>query len=289
MAGTTQIPRSRGSISGLFLILLGAWAGLIPLVGPYLNYGFTPNKTWDLTQGRLYLSVIPGAAVLLAGLVILMTRSRGIGGFFAFVAALAGVWFIAGAAIVELLPASLGSSITTGTPIGTTTQRVILTALGFYAGVGALILFFASLVLGRFSIAAHKDQLRFAGDLAGAAGVVGLAGAGALAYDAYQSPQPAQQYPGVQVQYPSGQDSFPQAPGSYGSSQDQYGTSQSPYQSSPDPYPASQDPFPAAPDPYQGGQETYQAGGQSTYQVPPDQPTVQRSFPGEQDPFQPSP
>jgi hypothetical protein len=287
MAGTTQIPRSRGSISGLCLILLGIWGGLIPLVGPYLNYGFTPNKTWDLTQGRLYLSVIPGAAALLAGLVILMTRSRAIGGFFAFVAALAGVWFIAGAAIVELLPANLGGSITIGTPIGTTTARVILTALGYYTGIGALILFFASLVLGRFSIAAHKDQLRFAGDLAGVAGVAGLAGAGA----AYQSPQsqPAQQYPGVQVQYPSGQDTFPQAPDTYGSSQDQYPTSQSPYQSSPDPYTASQDPFPAAHDPYQGGgQDTYQ-GGQSTYPTPADQPTVQRAFPGEQDPFQPSP
>jgi hypothetical protein len=232
-----QIPRSRGGLSGLILVLLGAWGGLIPLVGPYLKYGYTPDRTWDLTQGRLYLSVIPGAVVLLAGLVIVMTRSRGLGGFFAFVAALAGIWFIAGAAVIELLPASLRGSISTGTPIATTVTRAILTSLGFYAGLGALILFFAALALGRFSIAAHKDHLRF-GELAGAAG---LAGAGAAAYDSYESRQgqPGQYAP--TQQYPSGPDSFPASPDQYPTSQDQYPTQD---------HSNSTDPFSAGPSPY---------------------------------------
>lgn len=258
MAGAVQIPRSRGGLSGLILILLGAWGGLIPLVGPYLKYGYTPDRTWDLTQGRLYLSVIPGAVVLLAGLVIVMTRSRGLGGFFAFVAALAGIWFIAGAAVVELLPASLRGSISTGTPIATTVARAILTSLGFYAGLGALILFFAALALGRFSIAAHKDHLRF-GELAGAAG---LAGAGAVAYDSYESRQGQPgQYAPTQTQYPSGPDTFP-------TSQDQYPASQD--------HSSSTDPFSASPSPY------------SQYPTT-EQQTPSAAFPGEQNPFPPQP
>ena len=169
---------------------------MIPLFGPYLKYGYNPNQTWDLTQNRLYLSVIPGGVALLAGLVILMTRSRTLGGLSAFVAVLAGAWFIAGAAVLQLLPASIGGSITPGTPIATTTSGIILTRLGFYTGTGMLILFFAAAALGRFSIAAHKDRTRSLLDLAGVAGVAGLAGAGALAYDSYQSRQaPARPVP----------------------------------------------------------------------------------------------
>ena len=282
MASAVQTPRSRGSLSGLILILLGLWGGLIPLVGPYVKYGFTPNRTWDLTQGRLYLSVIPGAVVLLAGLAILLTRSRGIGGFFAFVAALAGFWFIAGAAVIGLLPASLGASISTGTPIATTASRAILTSLGFYAGIGALILFFATLALGRFSIAAHKDHLRFAGELAGAAGV---GAAGALAYDSYESRQAqgAQQYSPGQAQYPSSQDTFPVSPDQY-PSPDQYQATQAQYhgadqysagQGGQGGYPTSTDPFAASPRPYSQYPTTEQ-------QTPPG------AFPSEQDPFPPS-
>jgi hypothetical protein len=256
MAGAVQIPRSRGGLSGLILVLLGAWGGLIPLVGPYLKFGYSPDRTWDLNQGRLYLSVLPGAVVLLAGLVIAMTRSRGLGGFLAFVAALAGIWFIAGAAVVELLPASLRGSISTGTPIATTATRAILTYLGFYAGLGALILFFAALALGRFSIAAHKDHLRF-GELAGAAA---LAGAGAVAYDSYESRQgqPGQQYAPTQTQYPTSPDQYP-------TTQDQYPTQD---------HSNSTDPFSAGPSPY------------SQYPTT-EQQTPSAAFPGEQDPFPP--
>lgn len=254
MAQVTRTPRSRGTICGLILIVLGAWGGLIPFVGPYFKYGFTPDKTWAYTQGRLYLSVVPGIVALLAGLVIVMTRGRGFGGFCAFVAALAGAWFIGGSGLVLLLPASFGAaSISTGTPIATSTSGLVVAELGFYSGIGALIVFFAALALGRFSIAAAKDA-QFGDGLSGAAGVAGAAGAGGLAYDAYQhdQDQPAQQpySSSVQVQYPSGQSAFPA-----------------------DQYPAGQDQYPA---------------GQDQYPATHEQQTTTGTFPAEQDPFPPT-
>ena len=43
MAGMLKVSRSRGALSGVLLVLLGIWGGLIPLVGPYVNYAYTPT------------------------------------------------------------------------------------------------------------------------------------------------------------------------------------------------------------------------------------------------------
>src|SRR5258708_13456205 len=106
MADDVQTPRSRGSLCGLALILLGAWAGLAPFAGPSLRFGFTPDRALAFTSGRLYLSAVPGAVVLLAGLIVAMTRNRSFGGFCAFVAALGGGLLITPPAPVHLPPAS---------------------------------------------------------------------------------------------------------------------------------------------------------------------------------------
>ena len=60
MASVTRIPRSRGGVTGVLLIILGAWGGLVPFVGPYFHYAYTPDKAWAYTSGRLYLSIVPG-------------------------------------------------------------------------------------------------------------------------------------------------------------------------------------------------------------------------------------
>src|SRR5260221_241804 len=96
MADDVQTPRSRGSLCGLALILLGAWAGLAPFAGPSLRFGFTPDRAWAYTSGRLYLSALPGAVVLLAGLIVAMTRNRSFGGICAFVAGPGGGWPVRG-------------------------------------------------------------------------------------------------------------------------------------------------------------------------------------------------
>ena len=53
MTRMLQVPRSRGAVSGLLLVLLGLWGALIPLVGPYFHYAYTPTSAWTLTTGRV--------------------------------------------------------------------------------------------------------------------------------------------------------------------------------------------------------------------------------------------
>src|SRR5260221_13832065 len=76
MAGMLRVPRSRGAMSGVLLVLLGIWGGLIPLVGPYVNYAYTPNHAWRITSGRIWLEILPAAGALLGGLIPLASKLR---------------------------------------------------------------------------------------------------------------------------------------------------------------------------------------------------------------------
>jgi len=49
MSGMLRIPRSRGTFSGVLLVLLGAWGGLIAFIGPYFHYAYTPDSAWSYT------------------------------------------------------------------------------------------------------------------------------------------------------------------------------------------------------------------------------------------------
>jgi hypothetical protein len=310
MAYDLRTPRSRGSLCGLVLILLGGWAGVAPFAGPSFGFGFTPDRAWHYTQGRLYLSALPGAIALLAGLIITLTRSRSFGGFCAVVAAVAGAWLIAGASLIRLLPASQVASITTGNPLGTSTSVRILTQVAFFTGAGALIVFFAALALGRFSITALRDY----GGPATESGE-GVA-AGATGYGALQAGQDTtslQPYAGRQQygsQYASGQDPFqtgqyqagtqyPPATEQYPPATEQYPPATEQYPQAAGQYPArdpSQGPFGLTqdwPTPGLGSQRSFPPAPYPGYPVASGQtttpePTTAVERPGQQDPHGPA-
>ena len=54
-AGGFGMQRSRGAMSGFLLILLGVWGALIPFVGPYFDFAFTPDQAWAWTDARGWL------------------------------------------------------------------------------------------------------------------------------------------------------------------------------------------------------------------------------------------
>jgi hypothetical protein len=161
MDSVPRVPRSRGALSGVLLILLGAWGGLAPFVGPYFHFAYTPDKAWAYNSGRLYLSIVPGAAVLLGGLLAAAATHRGVGGFGAFVAALGGAWFVIGAGVTTVFLKS--ASISPGSPLGGTlgslsvADKTFLEQMAFFTGIGVLVLFFAATALGRFSVVGVRD------------------------------------------------------------------------------------------------------------------------------------
>jgi hypothetical protein len=154
MAGILRVPRSRGALSGVLLILLGAWGALIPLVGPYFHYAFTPDTAWSLTSGRIWLEIAPGAAAFIGGLIVLVSSLRPVAMFGAWLAALAGAWFAAGITLSVLWTKGGVSAI--GSPVGGTVARTA-EQIGFFTGLGVVIAFLAALVIGRLSVVGVRD------------------------------------------------------------------------------------------------------------------------------------
>jgi hypothetical protein len=145
----------RGRVSGVLLVLLGAWGALVPFVGPYFGYAYTPDKAWAYTSGRLILSILPGALVVLGGLMVLASDgAAAIGGFFA---AVGGAWFVVGAEVLAVVAHSgsyrPGSPVVaSGATISPATMR-LLEHMGFFTGLGVVILFLGALALGKAVIA----------------------------------------------------------------------------------------------------------------------------------------
>jgi hypothetical protein len=152
MAGTLRVRRSRGALSGVLLVLLGMWGALIPFVGPYFDYAYTPDRVWTATSGRMWLEVLPGVVTLAGGLVVLMSRFRPWAVIGAWLAALAGAWFAVG----DLTAGRWPSLPTAGVPVGGT-NMTLLEQLGFFTGLGVVIVFLAALALGRFTVVAASD------------------------------------------------------------------------------------------------------------------------------------
>jgi hypothetical protein len=146
MAGMLQMRRSRGAASGFLLVLLGLWGALIPFVGPYFNYAYTPDTTWTYTTARLWLEVLPGAAVFLGGVLLIVATGRHVALFGALLAAAAGAWFTVG----PILSPLWNNHVTMGgSPVGSTVFMRIMEQIGFFTALGLVIVFIAAAAFGR--------------------------------------------------------------------------------------------------------------------------------------------
>jgi hypothetical protein len=154
MTGTLRVPRSRGALSGTLLVLLGLWGGLIPFVGPYADFAYTPDHAWVSTSGRLWLEVLPAAATVLGGLILLSSANRVVAILGAWTAALGGAWFAVGTPVSTLW--TPGHTPAAGTPVGTI-GRQVAEQLAFFSGLGVVVLFFAALALGRLVVVGVRD------------------------------------------------------------------------------------------------------------------------------------
>src|SRR5215471_9850034 len=92
MTAMMRVPRTRGAGSGLVLILLGAWGALIPFVGPYFHFAYTPDTAWAWTWGRFFLEIVPGVATALGGLILVISAFRPVAMFGAPLAARGLSW-----------------------------------------------------------------------------------------------------------------------------------------------------------------------------------------------------
>jgi hypothetical protein len=150
--GRLQMPRSRGAASGFLLILLGAWGALIPFAGPYLDFSFSPDPAWTWTAARGWLEVLPGAATVVGGLLLLASRNRATAMLGGWLTVLAGAWFVVGRALAG--PLGIGD---VGAPVAVTDDKRTILELAYFSGLGSLIIFLGAVALGRLSVRTARD------------------------------------------------------------------------------------------------------------------------------------
>jgi hypothetical protein len=150
--GRLQMPRSRGAASGFLLIVLGLWGALIPFVGPYFDFAFSPDRVWAWSAARGWLEVLPGVVTAVGGFLLLSSRNRFTAMLGGWLTVFAGAWFVLGRALAG--PLGLGA---VGTPVAATESGRVGMELAYFYGLGALIIFLGAIALGRLSIRSARD------------------------------------------------------------------------------------------------------------------------------------
>src|SRR5215467_10028649 len=165
MTAMMRVPRTRGVGSGVLLILLGAWGALIPFVGPYFHFAYTPDTAWTWTWGRFFLAIVPGVATALGGLILLVSAFRPVAMFGAALAAAGGAWFAVGhllGPVWSSAPGSIPAALSPGAPTGGP-LHMVAENLAFFTALGVVIVFLAAVALGRLAVVGTRD-VRLAGD-----------------------------------------------------------------------------------------------------------------------------
>lgn len=98
-------PGAAGGLAtlGFLTVLFGAWAGIVPFIGPLIHYNATGSNSWTWTNAHAALWVAPGAVAVLLGLMMLsraplarrgMTKLGPSGA--GFIVACCGAWLVIG-------------------------------------------------------------------------------------------------------------------------------------------------------------------------------------------------
>ncbi|MGO9157783.1 hypothetical protein [Mycobacterium sp.] len=147
-----RMPRSRGAVSGLLLVILGGWGALIPFVGPHFNFAYTPDRDWAWTTARGWLEVFPGVTIVVGGLLLIFSGNRAVAMFGGWLAVLGGAWFVVGGQFAPML--RIG---TVGDPVATTERKRALLEVTYFSGLGALIVFLGGIALARLAVRLARD------------------------------------------------------------------------------------------------------------------------------------
>lgn len=146
------MPRTRGALTGLLLILLGAWGALVPFFGPNIDWAYMADPAWTWTTAKGWLEVLPGVAAAVGGLLVLMSGNRASAVFGGWLAVAGGAWFVVGRAFATTL--GIGDI---GQPMAATDLKRALLDVTYFTGLGALIVFLGGAAVARLAVRHARD------------------------------------------------------------------------------------------------------------------------------------
>lgn len=136
---------------GVLLMALGAWVFLVPLVGPYFNFGFFTSSTWVFSGVHWELMLGPGIALFVGGLLMVLPASP-VSSFGGALALLAGVWLLIGPSLYPIWAGHV--AVATSHPQWLTS----LLWIGYFYGTGAIAVYLSGILhgmLGRRPVVYH--------------------------------------------------------------------------------------------------------------------------------------
>ena len=146
------MPRTRGALTGLLLVLLGAWGALIAFLGPNINWAYMADPAWTWTTAKGWLEVLPGVAAAVGGLLVLVSGNRASAMLGGWLAVFAGAWFVVGRTFAPVL--GLGD---VGQPLASTDLKRALLEVTYFTGLGALIVFLGGVAVARLAVRHARD------------------------------------------------------------------------------------------------------------------------------------
>lgn len=152
-SGVLEIPSRRGTGAGALLVLLGIWGGIIPFIGPLFDYRMDSLGAWEMSWDRLLLNILPGIAVLLGGIMLIIAADRISASAATWLALAGGAWFLIGPSASLLWGSSVDASVGTGSNV----ER-FLVQLGYFYGLGAVIVALAAGSWARVMVRTARDS-----------------------------------------------------------------------------------------------------------------------------------
>jgi hypothetical protein len=143
----SRTPFRRGLVTGLLLVILGAWGAVSPFLVPALDMANGPAHEWTLTAGRGWLEVLPGVVTVLGGLMLITWRKRETAALGGWLAVIAGAWFVVGRTFASML--TMGSA---GSALTDASTHAAVVQLAYFVGFGALVVLVGSVGVGRVSV-----------------------------------------------------------------------------------------------------------------------------------------
>jgi hypothetical protein len=145
--------RSFGLVFASFLaVLLSAWAGIIPYVGPTFGFSADGRSSWTWDSAHTYGALVPGAVGVIFALLILAGARRPVGAQPAGTLASAGfVVFLCGAwlsVFPVVWPVISSPYFHAASP-----SMTLAHWLGYASGPGILLAAFGAYVMGRSRVA----------------------------------------------------------------------------------------------------------------------------------------
>jgi hypothetical protein len=126
---------------GVASMLLGAWVFLVPLVGPYFNFGFFTSNTWVFSGIHWELLLGTGIALFVGGLLTTIPSSP-LGGLGGLLSLTASVWLLVGPSLHPIWSGQV--AIATSHPQWL--QSLIW--IGYFYGTGAIGVYLSGVLHG---------------------------------------------------------------------------------------------------------------------------------------------